>query len=252
MRNPTYSNRHPVMYAILLTLLVLAVYVAAGAAATILKLPVNTFFLYANILLFILALVFLSAARGGRNVGLRGLRSPRDWLIFWLAFIPPIVNLVYGIVTKGLSALSIGQIAIYFFLALLVGFNEEVFFRGLMLKPLALRGPWRAAIITSILFAIAHALNVLAGSDPIYVGLQIGYALAIGFGYAAMALTAGTIYPLILAHFLTDFTGFLPGGTVSAAPTTAEYVIAGVYVVAFIGYGVYLITQLRSKPKSMI
>jgi membrane protease YdiL (CAAX protease family) len=161
-----------------------------------------------------------------------------------LAFVPPIVNLAYG----GINVTGIGQAALYLLLALLVGFNEEVFFRGLMLKPLAQRGPWRAAIITAILFGITHSLNVLAGSNPGYVALQIGYALAIGFGYAAMALTAGTIWPLILAHFLTNLFGFLAGGPGGSTVTTVEYVIAAVYIVAFIAWGVYLLLKLRRRP----
>jgi uncharacterized protein len=248
MRNPSYSTRHPIIYAILLTLLILAVYVAGGAAAHFLNLSNNTFFLVANVILFILAMVFISAARGGRNVGLRPIKS---WGVFWLAFIPPVVNLVYaGVnIANGVYKVpAITTIVVYFFLALLVGFNEEVYFRGLMLKPLSLRWVWRAAIITAILFGVSHSLNVLAGSDPVYVGLQIVYALALGFGFAAMAMASATIYPLILAHFLTDFFGFLSGGPGGTAPGMTEYAIAGVSIIAFIVYGIYLLRKVE-KPK---
>jgi hypothetical protein len=41
---------------------------------------------------------------------------------------------------------------------------------------------------------------VLTGSNPTYVSLQIGYAFAIGFAFAALVLRTRLIWPLMLVH----------------------------------------------------
>ncbi len=94
-------------------------------------------------------------------------------------------------------------------LAGLIGFVEEVFFRGLILRAIAPRGLWKAAIISSIVFGLLHSLNPLAGANPLDTLLQLGYTLAIGFGFAAVALRTRVIWPLVLIHGLIDFASFL-------------------------------------------
>ena len=92
-----------------------------------------------------------------------------------------------------------------------------------------------------------HILNVLSISSPAFALLQVGYAAAIGFGYAALAICTGTIWPLILAHFLTNFAGFMAAGAAGATGAVAmrEMIFAAVYIVLFSSYGVYLLRSER-------
>ena len=136
---------------------------------------------------------------------------------------------------------------LFFLMAILSGFVEEILFRGLMLRALLPTGIWRAALISAALFGGMHILNVLSISSPAYALLQVGYAAAIGFGYAALVIHTGTIWPLILAHFLTNFAGFMAAGGAGAAGPVAvrEILFSAVYIVLFSVYGTYLLRSDR-------
>ena len=70
--------------------------------------------------------------------------TPRDLRLYWLPFTLVVVNLAFGI-----AAMGIGRVVYFFILAGLIGFVEEVFFRGLILRAIAPRGLWKAALISS-------------------------------------------------------------------------------------------------------
>lgn len=128
----------------------------------------------------------------------------------------------------------------------MVGFIEEGVFRGLMLNALKASGAWKAAIITSLLFGLTHALNVLTGKSVIEDAAQIFYAVAIGFAYAALVLKKGILWPLVLAHFLIDFVNFLqkPGFTY---PPFWEVIIVLSIAVLFTVYGVFVMLEKRQE-----
>ena len=121
--------------------------------------------------------------------------------------------------------------------ALLIGFAEEAIFRGLMLTALTARGPWTAAIVTSVLFGLSHSLNLLSGKSGAEILIQVAYALAVGFAFAATAFKTGLIWPLVLVHALIDFTSFL--GKEGTPP--AWEAAAGIGITfAFMSYGLFL------------
>ena len=131
----------------------------------------------------------------------------------------------------------------------LIGFVEEVFFRGLILRAIAPRGLWKAAIISSIVFGLLHSLNLLAGANPLDTLLQLGYTLAIGFGFAAVGLRTRVIWPLVIIHGLIDFASFLvSNGTGTRSVTTMDMAITAFYIVAFTCYGVFMMQTRRQRP----
>jgi membrane protease YdiL (CAAX protease family) len=56
----------------------------------------------------------------------------------------------------GLQPTDLGRASSFLALALAVGFVEEVYFRGLMLRPLLARGTWRAVMVSTVLFGAMH------------------------------------------------------------------------------------------------
>jgi membrane protease YdiL (CAAX protease family) len=107
----------------------------------------------------------------------------RDLRLFWLPFAMIAVNL-----GSGFADLGIGRVAYFLLLAAMIGFVEEGVVRGLILRAVVPRGPWKAVIVSTVLFDLLHSMNVAAGADVLATILQIGYGLAIGFGFAAVAL----------------------------------------------------------------
>jgi membrane protease YdiL (CAAX protease family) len=206
------------------------------------ELPTASLYIIAFMLLGMACVSLLAKNGWWRDVGFRPPYERRLLWLFWLPFVPVIGNLIDGV-----SLTDPGQILLFFLMAVLSGLVEEILFRGLILRALLPTGIWRAALISAALFGGMHILNVLSISNPAYALLQVGYATAIGFAYAALVIRTGTILPLILAHFLTNFAGFLAiGGTGSTGPATVrETVFAAVYIVLFSVYGIYLLLSDR-------
>ena len=102
------------------------------------------------------------------------------------------------------------------------------------------RGTWTAVIVTSLLFGLSHSLNVLSGKNLADVLVQILYALAIGFAFAALVLKKGIIWPLVLVHFMIDFKAMI--GRTDFSPVLNS--ILGVAITFVLGsYGLLVMLQ---------
>lgn len=242
MNRSNFAERHPYSFAALMVLTAVAGYMLAGTAAALLKLPMLALYGGANLVLTLTATGVLTLLGWWREAWFCPQRQPRDLLLFWLPLAPVLLNLAWGVRTTDLR-----HIAIYLAISLMVGFVEEAFFRGLVLRALLPRGMWRAVIVSSLLFGLMHSMNIASGSAPSAVLLQIGYASAIGFCYAALVLRTGTILPLVIIHFLTDFANFVANDKIgrNGAATSLDAVITVVIIAAFTAYGAYLLRPAR-------
>jgi membrane protease YdiL (CAAX protease family) len=243
MNKPRFAERHPYWFVVRLALAYIAIFLLAGTVVSIMKWPVLAIYAGGSTGLALLGAALLTRFGWWREAGFRGPTNRRDLLLFWL----PLLT-VFGNMLGGFNPPDLRSIAIFLVLALLAGFGEEAVFRGLMVRVLAGQGLWRAAGVSSVVFGVSHLLNVLGGSDPAYVLLQICYAFAIGFAYAALVLRTGMVWPLVITHFLTDFVGFSVGGGITTTNvTTFMIVLSVVYVVAFTGYGIYLLGGMQKR-----
>jgi len=245
MQKTPYSERHPYWFSILIALMLLAVYLALGtiAAITHLPQPLGDHFLKlgSSVILTLLAVWIISRKGWWLLIGFRRPDRLADLLWFVLPMVLVVVNLAQGV-----SADSMSNLLYFFTLALLTGFVEEAIYRGIILQALAPTGVWRAALVTAAIFGVSHSLNVLSGSNPSYVVLQIGYAFAIGFAFAALTLRTRLIWPLMLVHFLTDLFGFLASNrTGGEGATPFLLVITAIYIVLFTTYGIYLLVSWK-------
>jgi len=245
MPKTPYAERHPYRFSALVALMVLVVYLALGAFAAVAHLsPVlsgQVVHLGSSIILTGLAVGILSRKGWWLQIGFRRPGRAGDLLWFMMPLVLVLVNLV-----QGFSAASMANLVYFFILALLTGFVEEAIYRGIILQALAPRGVWRAALVTAAIFGVSHSLNLLSGSDPGYVSLQIGYAFAIGFAFAALVLRTRLIWPLMIVHFLTDLFGFLASNSTGGSEATPFLlVITAIYVVLFTTYGIYLLVSWK-------
>ncbi len=86
----------------------------------------------------------------------------------------------------------------------LVAFNEEGFFRGLMLDTLRPLG-WRRAIIGSAaLFGSAHVVNIVAGANLPFTVMQVAATTAGGITLAALRIRSGSLWPVMALHVGLD------------------------------------------------
>jgi uncharacterized protein len=132
----------------------------------------------------------------------------------WLApvvVIIPILMRVFGIDWGG-PAVSV--ILMMLATGVLIGFSEELLYRGVAVKMLRSGGhrEFSVAWVSTLLFALSHSLNIFSGGAPRTVALTVAYT--VGFGmlmYLTMRVT-GFIAGAMILHALTDPTTFLANG----------------------------------------
>jgi len=241
MLRAAFSERRPYQFVLLVELMVIGVYLVSGTAAHLLHFGGLGVYVVANAALTVLLAVVLTRMRWWHRVGFR--RADGRTLLWVLPMcLPVLVNIYPGLAPGGVS-----RVAGFLALALMVGFVEESAFRGLMLRVLQPRGVWRAVVITTALFSLTHLMNIMAGETGLQAALQLLYAGAIGFAFAALALRSGVLWPLVAVHALIDFVAFLQDPAVTV-PRTAEVVLDLVVTVVFVAYGLVVMLARRSAP----
>lgn len=88
----------------------------------------------------------------------------------------------------------------------LIGYVEEVIFRGFLFKGMLVKDGEKVSIaVSSITFGIGHLVNLFAGQATLESVLQVIFAVAWGFIFTMLFYTSGSLLPGILAHALVDF-----------------------------------------------
>lgn len=237
----TFVERHPYIFVISLELSVFVAYTIAGAVARTGGLGLVTIIVANGLLAMVIAGLLTYLGWWGR-IGFRAPRQRSDLLYFLALLIPVVLNLIparfagnpanlLSVLTKAYG--NPAHLLLLLSATLLVGFAEEGLYRGLMMQAVLPRGAWKAVTVTTLLFGFTHFANVLHGQNASVATIQVSYALAVGFVSAALVLRTGLIWPLMLTHFLTDFTG-LPNptgaGTVAGIPAIVGMIVVLVAV----------------------
>lgn len=155
--------------------------------------------LVAEVVLTVAVLLIVVAAFAWREVGIN---PPSDWRSLRLLVLPALLVLIPF--AGGFEAPV--ETALWILVAgyALTGVAEELFFRGIMLKVLGNMRPMTAVSVAAILFGLVHLGNILIRGEPAVIAAQAVGAACFGFGYGALRLRTGTIWPLIILHALTD------------------------------------------------
>lgn len=119
-----------------------------------------------------------------------------------LFFVPYLLPVAYHLLRFGWQLPALPEILTVFLAVVL----EEVLFRDLLLRALCKKNLLIGCLLTSLLFAAAHFLNLGTGTEPVYVLLQAVYALAIGLALCAVAISSESLLPCIGIHFLINIT----------------------------------------------
>ncbi len=245
MERPRFVTRHPYWFVAIWEAIVILVYMLAGTLAHFLAFSNLGLYALANFALTVIAALALTVMGWWKVVGFRQLDRRSDLLYFVIPFIPMFINFIPGI-EMGPASHWLGILAT----TLMVGFVEEVVFRGLMLQALRPRGVWKAALITAVLFGLTHAMNVLAGKSLAEDAAQVFYAVAIGLAFAALVLRTSLLWPLVLAHFLIDFVSMLQRPGFAYPPGLELLIVLGTAVI-FTAYGLFiLLSRRRTNPEA--
>lgn len=121
----------------------------------------------------------------------------------------------------------------------LVGVVEEFVFRGLLFNAMLKDSSETTAIVvSSVTFGTGHIVNLLTGHATLEVGIQIVFAVALGFVFTLVYHKGGSLLPCIVAHSLIDvFSVF------SAATGIVDWISVAVCIAIAVAYSAYLWKQ---------
>ncbi|UIE37189.1 CPBP family intramembrane glutamic endopeptidase [Leptodesmis sichuanensis] len=159
-----------------------------------------------------------------RAIGFRFL--DRKQLLWFLPLIVVLIALwvvfLSGLVPTSLSAAQWQSFALVGFTILLVGFGEEIMYRGIVLHAFLTTGRVRwAMFVSAIAFSLLHAVNFLGGYPLQAVPIQLLNTFQFGFFFAPLMLKLNNILPLIIFHWLWDFVQIMAGSLVDEQTATA-------------------------------
>jgi membrane protease YdiL (CAAX protease family) len=162
-------------------------------------------------------------------------RSKHRWPIIAPAVmaLSVIVSLSFGVDWSGIDG---GYLAGLLLLGVMVGFNEELLTRGLLLT--SLRPQLREILvwfITSALFGLMHVTNIFFGADPGSTLQQVGLAFLGGTGFYIVRRVTGSLIWAMVLHGAWDFTTFAVGHS-PAGPAVGPILgtIASVLALVFV------------------
>lgn len=161
----------------------------------------------------------------------------------------PLVILASGNLWNGFALnYSSAEIICRIVCMLLVGFLEEVIFRGLLFRALAKDNIKSAVIISSVTFGIGHIINLFNGSGmDIAENLsQIVFAVAVGFLLVTIFYRGGSLIPCILVHSAINTLGTFANDT--DFTTKMHLLHIAVLIVITV---IYTLILTRTLPKSM-
>lgn len=128
-------------------------------------------------------------------------------------------------------------------------FLEEITFRGLILPTLYVKFKdkknrvFLTVFYQALLFGVVHLVNLLAGSSPLMVLMQIGYSFLIGAMCAIAFIKTGNFYNAVLLHFLFNLGGLLYDYNMISGKiwTLDNIILTAVIAVIVIVYALFLV-----------
>ena len=128
----------------------------------------------------------------------------------------------------------------------LVGFAEELIFRGFLFRSMLKNGSAKTAVIvSSVTFGLGHILNIFTGHDLIPTLVQVVFAVSIGFILTMAFYKSGSLLPNILMHSLVDVFSLFAKDD---APQVINRITHAVIIILTITYCLYLAKRVETPP----
>lgn len=128
-----------------------------------------------------------------------------------------------------------------------VGYVEEIIFRGLLYKAIEKTSVKQAIIISAVTFGSGHIINLLTGQGSVSTFLQMIYAIAIGFAFVMIFYRSGSLIPCIVTHSLINMTSKFSNHNISQQAEKYWNYGATVFIVIIAGgYALYLHKKLNN------
>jgi len=132
-------------------------------------------------------------------------------------YIPLVLIEIIPIALSGFSSkvTTIQYITLLFF-TVVVGFNEEMFFRGIVFNFLLAKSRKVAIIVSSVIFGILHLANAFNGENSFYLILQVIFAFLVGIVLAEIVSITKSLWLVILWHASHDYIANITGDSLDS------------------------------------
>ena len=182
--------------------------------------------------------IWLSKSNLTRKYGIKGIRGKLSSMLF---FIPLIILISMNLWNGVTLNMPVADTALYIVSMLLVGFLEEIIFRGFLFKSLSETGVKKAFIISSVTFGIGHIVNLFNGAEVLPTILQIISAIVIGFLFTALFYKTKSLWPCIITHGI-----FNSLSAFAVEPNATGRIILCILICLIAGlYSVYIMKSKR-------
>lgn len=163
---------------------------------------------------------------------------------YW--FFIPMLILMTGNLWRGFGIAYSGVAQIFAAVSMfLIGFVEEMIFRGFLFRILLKKDPAPVAItISAVTFGIGHIVNLFAGQANLETVVQVLFAIAWGFIFTFVFYKSGSLLVCIVVHGMVDV---LSKFAASDENMTGAYIYITATIVIAIVYCLYL----NRKPNAL-
>jgi membrane protease YdiL (CAAX protease family) len=208
MMKERFRKRHPYICAIGAAFLCTFMTGLGSAIPQILNLQIEMQLIVTTIFLIFSVLIgFFIINKTGLSLIECGFRMQnRNTLKKVMHYIPLVLIEVIAILLLEFSSeITINQYIVLLLFVIAVGFNEEIYFRGIAYNFLLVKGSKTAIIFSSIIFGVLHLANALNGKSLVYLILQMIFAFLVGFVLAEIVSITKSLWFLIIWHALHDY-----------------------------------------------
>ena len=203
-----------------------------------------------SILCALLCLFVHRASFAGKFNGSLKLAGCKKGLFLLLSFLPCVIpNFIHA----DYSVLTADVVLYTFAFALGTGLFEETAFRAL--SGSNFMRAWHdeklivpAVMLTSVVFGLAHLMNMNQGAGLGATVTQAVYAIGFGVIFAAVYFRCGSLIPAILAHTLVDFTADLKMYGLEADPFAVSSFDWSMLIAAGLGIAMVVVGLYYVRP----
>lgn len=153
------------------------------------------------------------------------------------------INLWFGVTMN----LSLVETVLYMTSMLMVGFLEEIIFRGFLFVEMCKENVKTAMLVSSVTFGIGHIVNLINGSgaDLFSNILQVIYAIAGGFLFTVLFYKTKSLWACIITHSVLNALSVFANESVMTP--TKEVLSAGVLTIISVAYAIYILKRVEIK-----
>ena len=194
MKNNIIKFETPITFILIISYLVLNSYCLNNYGLT----DFRSFIL--NLILVFIIVIYIFKNNLGSYYGLTSFPKLSQYLYFLPLLLMISVNLWNGININNTTT----EIIIFMLTMFLIGFLEEIIFRGFLFKMMAKDNVKLAIIVSSVTFGVGHVINLFNGASLIPTLLQIMYATSGGFLFVIIFYKSNSLWPCIITHSLIN------------------------------------------------